>query len=115
MASLPPERSRSPGRRRAWSPPRWAGRRGRTERGRNEVVVERIVERVAPAGNYPVLTKANYHDWAALMRVMLQARGLWTAVSDDTDDFAEDRMALEVITKAVPLELMGMIANKESA
>jgi hypothetical protein len=29
------------------------------------------VERVAPGGNFPVLTKTNYYDWAALMHVML--------------------------------------------
>jgi hypothetical protein len=28
-----------------------------------------------------MLTKTNYLDWAAFMRVMLQARGLWIAVS----------------------------------
>jgi hypothetical protein len=61
--------------------PRWAERRGRSERRTSEIVVERVVkrvasERVAPARNFPVLTKTNYYDWAALMRVMLQARGL---------------------------------------
>jgi hypothetical protein len=75
-----------------------------------------VVERIPPAaGNFPVLTKTNYYDWAALMRVMLQARGLWTAVSDGTDDFTEDRMALEVISKAVPPELMGTVASKATA
>jgi hypothetical protein len=72
-----------------------------------------VVERIAPAaGNFPVLTKTNYYDWAALMRVMLQAQGLWTAVSDSTDDFTEDRMALEVISKAIPPEHMGTVASK---
>lgn len=45
-----------------------------------------------------------------LMCVMLQARGLWMAVG--TDDYMEDRMALEVISKAVPTKMMGTIANK---
>jgi hypothetical protein len=121
MASLPPERSRAPehrrgrsppgSRSRGRSPPRWAGRRGRNER----VVVERVVERVAPAGNFPVLSKTNYYDWAALMRVMLQARGLWDAVIEGTSDYTEDRLALEVISKAVPAELMGTMASKPSA
>jgi hypothetical protein len=116
MSSLPPPgRSRSPTSRRGRSPPRWGGRRSRNGR-RQEVVVERVVERIPPAaGNFPVLTKTNYYDWAALMRVMLQARGLWTAVSDGTDDFTEDRMALEVISKAVPPELMGTVASKATA
>jgi hypothetical protein len=70
---------------------------------------------VSPAGNFPVLTKTNYYDWAALMRVMLQARGLWDAVIMCTMDYTEDRLALEVIAKVVPPELMGSIASKPSA
>jgi hypothetical protein len=116
MASVPPKRSRTPERRRGRSPsgscsrgrspPRWAGRRGRNER---------VVERVAPAGNFLVLSKTNYYDWAALMRVMLQARGLWDAVIEGTSDYTEDRLALEVISKAVSAEMMGTMASKPSA
>jgi hypothetical protein len=36
-------------------------------------------------------------------------------VSISTEDFIEDRMALEVLTKAVPQELMGTNANKATA
>jgi hypothetical protein len=59
------------------SPPRWVERRSRSERRTSEIVVERVVERVtsehvAPAGNFSVLTKTNYYDWAALIRIMLQ-------------------------------------------
>ncbi|WVZ75292.1 hypothetical protein U9M48_023362 [Paspalum notatum var. saurae] len=49
------------------------------------------------------------------MRVMLQARGLWITVSLGTNNLTEDRMALEVLSKAVPVEMMGTIANKASA
>jgi hypothetical protein len=62
-----------------------------------------------------VLTKTNYYDWAALMRIMRQARGMWDAVIVGTTDYTEDRLALEVIAKAVPPELMGSIASKPSA
>jgi hypothetical protein len=75
-------------------------------------VAEWVVESTTSAWNFPVLTKMNYYDWAALMRVMLQARGLWDAVSAGT---SEDHMALEVITKAVPPEMLGSIASKPSA
>jgi hypothetical protein len=114
--SLTPERrrQRSPSRPRGRSPPRWAGQRGRSER-QPEVIVERIVERAAPVGNFPVLTKTNYYDWAALMRMMLEARGLWNAVTEGASDYTEDRMALEVTAKSVPPELMGSIASKPSA
>jgi hypothetical protein len=49
------------------------------------------------------------------MRVMLQARGLWFPVTLGTEDVTEDRMALEILCKAVPAELMGTIANKPTA
>ncbi|CAO2149348.1 unnamed protein product [Urochloa humidicola] len=49
------------------------------------------------------------------MRVMLQAWGLWIAVSLGTDDYVEDQMALEVIAKPVPPEMTGTIAAKSSA
>jgi hypothetical protein len=124
--SRTPESRRSRSRPLSRSPPRWAKRRGRTERRTSEIIVERVVERVAsehvaPARNFPVLTKTNYYDWAALMRVMLQARGLWDAVIVGTTDYTEDRLALEVIVGTtdytedrLALELMGSIASKPS-
>jgi hypothetical protein len=111
--SLTPEHRRPPSRSCGRSPPQWAGRRGRSER-QHEVIVERIVERAAPAGNFPVLTKTNYYNWAALMHVMLQERGMWNEVTEGESDYTEDRMALEVIAKAVTPELMGLIASKPS-
>jgi uncharacterized membrane protein YgcG len=126
MTDTPAAHSRTPESRRSCSrplsrsPPRWAEHRGRTERRTSEIIVEQVMEcvtseRVAPAGNFPVLTKTNYYDWAALMRVMLQARGLWDAVIVGTTDFTVDRLALEVIAKVVPPELMGSIVSKPSA
>jgi hypothetical protein len=46
-------------------------------RGGGELIVERVVARVATAGpaNYPILSKTNYHQWALLMRIKLKA--LW--------------------------------------
>jgi hypothetical protein len=126
MADTPAAHSRTPESRRSRSrplsrsPPRWVERRGRSERRTSKIVVERVVERVAServasAGNFSVLTKTNYYDCAALMRVMLQARGLWDAVIVGTTDYTEDRLTLEVIAKAVPPELMGSITSKPSA
>lgn len=37
--------------------------------------------------SWPTLTNTNYTEWAILMRVMLQAAGLWEAV--DADDAPE--------------------------
>ena len=62
-----------------------------------------------------MLTRTNYTDWAALMRVMLQGRHLWDAINVGTDDFTDDRNALEALCKSVPEELRGSIANKTTA
>jgi uncharacterized membrane protein YgcG len=58
------------------------------------------------------MTKTNYYEWATLMRVMLQARGMWHAVKEVSEDYMEDRMALEVIAKVVQLDMLGSIASK---
>jgi hypothetical protein len=71
-----------------------------------------LVERAAPTSNFPILSKTNYADWATVMRVMLQVRVLWDAVNINMMDFTEDRLALEALSRAVPLELSGTIAGK---
>jgi hypothetical protein len=91
------------------SQPRWVGHHSRSE----NCMSERIVEHAAPAGNIPLLTKTNYYDWAALMHVMLQARGLWDMVNEGMSDYTEDCMV--VISKAMPVELMGLNTSKSSA
>jgi hypothetical protein len=56
--------------------------------------------------------KTHYYNWVVHMQVILQARDMCLTVSVENDDYTEDRMALEILTKAVPPELMGTIANK---
>lgn len=66
-------------------------------------------------GQYPMLSKTNYYSWATLMKLKLQARSLSTVVNVGTNDFVDDRNALETIALGVPLELQGSIANKLTA
>jgi hypothetical protein len=66
-------------------------------------------------GNFLVLTKTNYYEWAVLMRVMLQAWGPWKVVKEVSEDYTEDRMALEVIAKAVPPKMLSSIVSKPMA
>ena len=54
--------------------------------GRREVVVERVVKEVG-GGNYLTLTRTNYTEWSLLMKVKLQARGIWDAIELGADDF----------------------------
>jgi hypothetical protein len=63
----------------------------------------------------PILTKTNYIEWSAVMRIMLQGRHLWDTVNVGTGEFTDDRNALEALCKAVPPELQGVLANKAMA
>jgi hypothetical protein len=119
IASLPGlgGRSRTPvgSRRQSPSPQRC---RSRPRYRDGTIVIERTLERrIKDVGSaiWPTLTKSNYGAWAAMMRVMLKARGLWNAVNLGDPDEDEDQMALEAICKAVPEEIMEVMANKPSA
>ena len=100
--------SPSPERRRRISP---SPKRHRGRRGHSPIVqVYRD-----PGGGWPQLTHANYHDWSLLMKVKLQAQGLWDAVRYGNVDYDEDRRALEALCAAVPPEVGASIANKPTA
>jgi hypothetical protein len=91
-------RSPSPPPRRHRVSPSPAPRRGRQRGG--EVVIERIRESGGGSTTYPMLTRTNYQEWALLMRVNMQAQGLWHAVEPEEGDiieYREDRLALAAI------------------
>ena len=79
------------------------------------VVHQRVIKDAGGSANWPMLTRTNYGEWSVLMRVMLEARSLWDAVTLDDAEFSEDRMALEIILRAVPTEKMTGLATKGSA
>jgi hypothetical protein len=58
----------------------------------SQVIVERVVEKVMSAGlaNYPLLTKSNYNQWSLLMKIKLEARGLWGAIEPGDAKFQVD-------------------------
>jgi hypothetical protein len=87
----------------------------RSRHSGREVVVERVVEKASTAIVYPVLTRTNYAEWALVMRVNLQAAGLWEVISKGAGDYREDRNALAALLRAVPLEMQAGLAVKESA
>jgi hypothetical protein len=68
---------------------------------------------VGPA-NWPLLTKTNYTEWALIMKIKLQARNLWEAIQPGDVTLQEDRMALDVITNAVPQEMLASLAVKDT-
>src|SRR5207237_2002924 len=67
------------------SPDRYHGHRG----------IQAIVRDAGPDGGWPTLTKTNYVEWAAVMRVRLQVRHMWEAVRYGDVDYYEDRRALD--------------------
>jgi hypothetical protein len=107
--SLTPVGSRSP--RHGRSPPR------RRHGGGGQLVVERVVEKVASAGpaNYLILMKTNYNQWTLLMKIKMEARELWGAVNPGSAEFQVDRMALDAICSVVPPEMITTLATKETA
>jgi hypothetical protein len=78
-------------------------------------VVQRVIREVGGGSSYPTLTKTNYSDWVLLMMVKLKARGLWSAVDPGGGDDHENMMALDVLSSAVPLEMVAAVASKTSA
>ncbi|WVZ48743.1 hypothetical protein U9M48_000159 [Paspalum notatum var. saurae] len=79
---------------------------GRTMGGR-EVVLERVVEKATAAVTYPMLTRTNYTEWSLVMRVNLQAAGLWEVVNTGEGEYRDDRNALAALLRAVPREMRG--------
>ena len=87
------------------SPDRYHGHHG----------IQAIVREVGPGGGWPTLTKTNYVEWAAVMRVRLQVRHMWEAVRYGDVDYHEDRRALDALIAAVPPEMQFTLSQKRTA
>ena len=60
------------------------------------------------------MTRTNYTDWALVMRVNLQAQGLWEAIEPDNADYRDDRLALSAILRAVSPDMLSTLAVKDT-
>lgn len=89
-------------------------RRGR-RRHDHELVVQRVVKEVGGSTPFPQLTRTNYEDWCILMRVKLEARGLWDAAEFGDANRQEDRMAVDAILSAIPAEMIRPVGEKKMA
>lgn len=112
--------SRSPVRTPSRTPPQ-PRERGRSlvRKGSNEIVVhERVIRESHGGGNivYPTLTSTNYIEWALVMKINLRAQGLWEAVSGmgEPGD-REDMAALAALLRAVPPEMVPVLAVKDTS
>jgi hypothetical protein len=74
-----------------------------------------VIERTSTVLVYPALTRTNYFEWSLMMRVNLQAAGLWDTIELGIGDYSEDHSALAALLRAVPEEMQAGLARKESA
>lgn len=99
--------------------PRGRSPGARRNDGRQIIVQERVVSGVGGGTIvYPELTSTNYVEWAQVMKVNLRAQRLWSAIDvDDDDEVPEDTDmgALAALIRAVPPEMKGIIASKDTA
>jgi hypothetical protein len=93
--------------------PRTPGLGELTGVGSSSAAAERVVN--TNSVELPLLTKANYHEWALVMQVSLEAMELWDAVEAVCRERAKDRRALAAILRAVPPEMKAGLAVKKSA
>jgi hypothetical protein len=77
--------------------------------------IQTIVRDVGPGGGWPTLTKTNYVEWAAVMRVRLQVRHMWEAVRYDDVDYYDDRWALDALIGAISSEMQFSLSKKQAA
>jgi hypothetical protein len=54
---------------------------------------------------YPMLMRMNYTEWSLVMRVKLQAAGLWEAMHYGNVEYRDNRHALAGLLHAVPAEM----------
>jgi hypothetical protein len=95
MSSSPPPRGRRPAKR--------------------HVVIEWVVKETSTSMQYPTLMRINYNKWSMLMRVNLQAQGLWHAVKPEEEnviEYRDDRLGFTAILRAVPPETLASLATK---
>jgi hypothetical protein len=64
---------------------------------------------------YPTLTRTNYTEWSLVMKVNLQAAGLWDVIESGVGDYHDDRTALAAILRAVPPKMQAGLAVKPTA
>ncbi|WVZ70677.1 hypothetical protein U9M48_019320 [Paspalum notatum var. saurae] len=85
------------------------------DRYRDHHGYQAIVRDIGPSSGWPTLTKTNYVEWAAVMRVPLQVRHMWEAVRYGDVDYYEDRRALDALIATVPPEMQFSLSKKRTA
>jgi hypothetical protein len=99
----------SNGRRQSPSPPPHRPHHRGRDRG---AIVERIIEKMSANIVYPTLTRTNYTKWSLMMKVNLQAAGLWDVIESGASDYRDNRTTLVAILHVVPSEMQARLAVK---
>jgi hypothetical protein len=77
-----------------------------------------VVKEASASVQYPTLTRTNYNEWSLLMKVNMQAQGIWHAIKPEEEDvieYREDRLAIAAILRAVPPEMLASLTTKRTA
>jgi hypothetical protein len=77
-----------------------------------------VVKEASASVQYPTLTRTNYNEWSLLMKVNMQAQGIWQAIKPEEEDvveYREDRLAIAAILRAVPPEMLASLTTKRIA
>jgi hypothetical protein len=65
-----------------------------------------------------MLTRTNYDEWSMLMKVNMEAAGIWYAIEPDPGEeveYRDDRLALAAILRSVPAEMLPTLRGTRSA
>lgn len=63
---------------------------------------------------YPIMTKTNYLEWAIMIRINLQARGICSPIEPSGVDYSEYRLVDVAIARSIPLEMVNMIGSNDT-
>jgi hypothetical protein len=77
---------------------------------------EHVIEKPSSASIvYPTLMRTNYTEWSLVMKVNLQAAGLWDVIEDGDGDYRDDRATIATILHVVQLEMQAALAVKPTS
>jgi hypothetical protein len=82
------------------------------------VVVERVIKEASVSVQHPTLTRTNYSEWHLLMKVNMQAQGIWHTVEPEEEEeveYREDCLTFAAILRAVSLEMLASLSTKRTA
>lgn len=78
------------------------------------MMIQWKIHEIHGGSSYPILTKSNYSYQVLLIKVKLKARALWKIIEKGCNDTREEMMMFNALYFLVKLEMVYVIANKET-